>query len=64
MQLHPICSANSRERYRQPCLGVIPAIASSRRSRVELAADETMHYSALTQALGGKLPSGALSFGG
>lgn len=28
------------------------------------AADETMHYTALTQALGGTLPSGALSFGG
>lgn len=28
-----------------------------------LAADETMHYTVLTQALGRALPAGALSFG-
>jgi hypothetical protein len=47
-------------------LGVIPAFADRELAKIagRLAADETMHYTALTQALGGKLPSGALSFGG
>lgn len=47
-------------------LGVIPAFGDRELAKVagRLAADETMHYTALTQALGGKLPSGALSFGG
>ncbi|HKQ14969.1 MAG TPA: ferritin-like domain-containing protein [Steroidobacteraceae bacterium] len=47
-------------------LGVIPAFGDRDLAKIagRLAADETMHYTALTQALGGKLPSGALSFGG
>jgi rubrerythrin len=47
-------------------LGVIPAFGERELAKIagRLAADETMHYTALTQALGGKLPSGALSFGG
>jgi hypothetical protein len=47
-------------------LGVIPAFGDHELAKIagRLAADETMHYTALTQALGGKLPSGALSFGG
>jgi rubrerythrin len=47
-------------------LGVIPAFNDKGLAQVagRLAADETIHYTALTQALGGKLPSGALSFGG
>jgi rubrerythrin len=47
-------------------LGVIPAFGDAELAKIagRLAADETMHYTALTQALGGKLPSGALSFGG
>ncbi len=47
-------------------LGVVPAFADRELAKIagRLAADETMHYTALTQALGGKLPSGALSFGG
>lgn len=47
-------------------LGVIPAFGDLELAKIagRLAADETMHYTALTQALGGKLPSGALSFGG
>jgi len=47
-------------------LGVIPAFGDRELAKIagRLAADETMHYTALTQALGGKLPSGALSFGG
>lgn len=47
-------------------LGVIPAFGDRELAKIagRLAADETMHYTALTQALGGNLPSGALSFGG
>ena len=47
-------------------LGVIPAFGDRELAKIagRLAADETMHYTALTQALGGTLPSGALSFGG
>jgi len=47
-------------------LGVIPAFGDRELAKIagRLAADETMHYTALTQALGGKLPHGALSFGG
>ena len=47
-------------------LGVIPAFGDRELAKIagRLAADETMHYTALTQALGGKLPSGALSVGG
>jgi hypothetical protein len=47
-------------------LGVIPAFGDRELAKIagRLAADETMHYTPLTQALGGKLPSGALSFGG
>lgn len=46
-------------------LGVIPAFGDRDLGKVagRLAADETMHYTALTQALGGSLPAGALSFG-
>jgi rubrerythrin len=46
-------------------LGVIPAFGDRDLSKVagRLAADETMHYTALTQALGASLPAGALSFG-
>jgi rubrerythrin len=45
-------------------LGVIPAFGAKDLAKVagRLAADETMHYTALTQALGGMLP-GPLSFG-
>jgi Ferritin-like domain len=45
-------------------LGVIPAFGDKELAKVagRLAADETMHYTALTQALGGTLP-GPLSFG-
>lgn len=47
-------------------LGVIPAFESRDLSKVagRLAADETMHYAALTSALGRPLPANALSFGG
>jgi ferritin-like protein len=47
-------------------LGVIPAFGDRELAKIagRLAADETMHYTALTQALGGKLPGAALSFGG
>lgn len=47
-------------------LGVIPAFGDRDLAKVagRLAADETMHYTALTQALGSPLPAGALSFGG
>jgi hypothetical protein len=47
-------------------LGVIPVFADRELAKIagRLAADETMHYTALTQALGGKLPAAALSFGG
>lgn len=47
-------------------LGVIPAFASKDLAQIagRLAADETMHWTILTNALGRALPSGALSFGG
>ena len=46
-------------------LGVIPAFGSKDLAKVaaRLAADETLHYTILTNALGRPLPSGALSFG-
>jgi rubrerythrin len=46
-------------------LGVIPAFGDRDLAKVagRLAADETMHYTALTQALGGALPGSALSYG-
>lgn len=46
-------------------LGVIPSFKDSQLGQVaaRLAADETMHWTALSQALGRMLPSGALSFG-
>jgi rubrerythrin len=46
-------------------LGVIPAFGDSELAKVaaRLAADETMHYTVLTSALGRSLPGGALSFG-
>lgn len=46
-------------------LGVIPAFGSKDLGKVaaRLAADETLHYTVLTQALGRPLPGGALSFG-
>lgn len=46
-------------------LGVIPAFGSKDLAKVaaRLAADETMHYTVLTSALGRPLPVGALSFG-
>jgi rubrerythrin len=46
-------------------LGVIPSLGSKDLAKVaaRLAADETMHYTVLTQALGRPLPAGALSFG-
>lgn len=46
-------------------LGVIPAFQNSELAKVaaRLAADETLHYTVLTQALGRPLPAGALSFG-
>ncbi len=46
-------------------LGVIPAFGSRDLAKVaaRLAADETMHYTALSSALGKPLPAGALSFG-
>ncbi len=46
-------------------LGVIPAFGSKDLAKVaaRLAADETMHYTILTNALGRPLPAGALSFG-
>ncbi len=46
-------------------LGVIPAFGSKDLAKVaaRLAADETMHYTVLTSALGRPLPAGALSFG-
>ena len=47
-------------------LGVIPAFASKDLAQIagRLAADETMHWTILTNALGRALPTGALSFGG
>ena len=46
-------------------LGVIPSFKDIRTAQVaaRLAADETMHWTVLSQALGQALPSGALSFG-
>lgn len=46
-------------------LGVIPAFQEQRLGQVaaRLAADETMHWTALSSALGQMLPAGALSFG-
>jgi rubrerythrin len=46
-------------------LGVIPAFGDRELAKVagRLAADETMHYTALTQALGASLPGSALSYG-
>lgn len=46
-------------------LGVIPAFGDRDLAKIagRLAADETMHYTALTQALGQMLPAKALSFG-
>ncbi len=46
-------------------LGVIPAFGNHDLAKVagRLAADETMHYTALTQALGESLPTSALSYG-
>ena len=46
-------------------LGVLPAFGSRELAKVagRLAADETMHYTVLTSALGRALPAGALSFG-
>ena len=47
-------------------LGVIPAFESRDLAKVagRLAADETMHYTALSSALGRPLPGNALTFGG
>ncbi len=46
-------------------LGVIPAFKEHKLGQVaaRLAADETMHWTALSSALGRMLPSGALTFG-
>lgn len=46
-------------------LGVIPAFGSKDLAKIagRLAADETLHYTILTNALGRPLPAGALSFG-
>jgi rubrerythrin len=46
-------------------LGVIPAFGNRDLAKVagRLAADETMHYTLLNNALGRPLPAGALSFG-
>lgn len=46
-------------------LGVIPAFKDIGLSKIagRLAADETMHWTTLNNALGGALPAGALSFG-
>lgn len=46
-------------------LGVIPSFKDAKLGQVaaRLAADEVMHYTALTGALGRNLPAGALSFG-
>ncbi len=46
-------------------LGVIPSFKDNKLGQVaaRLAADETMHWTALSQALGRTLPAGALSFG-
>ncbi len=46
-------------------LGVLPAFSDNKLGQVaaRLAADETMHWTVLSQALGRMLPAGALSFG-
>ena len=46
-------------------LGVIPSLGGKDLAKVaaRLAADETMHFTVLTSALGRPLPGGALSFG-
>lgn len=46
-------------------LGVIPSFGSKDLAKIagRLAADETMHFTILTNALGRPLPTGALSFG-
>jgi hypothetical protein len=46
-------------------IGVIPSFKDTGLAQVaaRLAADETMHWTALTQALGEALPTGALAFG-
>jgi rubrerythrin len=46
-------------------LGVIPSFKDNKLGQVaaRLAADETMHWTVLSQALGRMLPAGALSFG-
>jgi len=46
-------------------LGVIPAFGDRELAKVagRLAADETMHYTALTQAMGASLPAAPLSYG-
>lgn len=46
-------------------IGVIPAFKDHKLGQVaaRLAADETMHWTALSQALGQALPAGALTFG-
>jgi hypothetical protein len=46
-------------------LGVIPSFKDNKLGQVaaRLAADETMHWTVLSQALGKSLPAGALSFG-
>lgn len=46
-------------------LGVIPSFRDNKLGQVaaRLAADETMHWTVLSQALGRALPTGALSFG-
>lgn len=46
-------------------LGVIPAFGDTRLGQIaaRLAADETMHWTALAGAIGSALPNGALSFG-
>ncbi len=46
-------------------LGVIPSLKDNKLGQVaaRLAADETMHWTVLSQALGRTLPTGALTFG-
>jgi rubrerythrin len=46
-------------------IGVIPSFKDTALAQVaaRLAADETMHWTALSQALGESLPTGALTFG-
>lgn len=46
-------------------LGVIPSFRDNKLGQVaaRLAADETMHWTVLSQAIGRMLPAGALSFG-